>query len=511
MIAPDVKTVRLLDRLTIEGGTPGLTLMERAAKGLVEAALEMTAELKRPARILVLCGKGNNGGDGLLAAVGLKNAGAKVTCFLALGGETLQHDTRTALSRVRKASLACLDGRQAPLPAWHQFDLILDALFGTGFTLPLTESIRKLTRAVNLSGIPVLSADVPTGVDADTGAADSDALFADLTVTFGLPKRGLFFFPARTHVGDLRVQEIGLNLDPLRSLSRPLHVIDRTLAAGRLPKRAEDAHKKSCGRVLVVAGSKGMTGAAVLTAHAALKSGAGIVTLATPESLNTIFEIKLTEEMTLPLPDAGKGRFTASHTQPLLNALAEYDVLAIGPGLSRHPDVFKMVRELVLKSPVPVILDADGINAFEGKAALLKKAKSSVVITPHEGEFRRLTGEKEMGQGPTRINTLLNWQNKLSVAVVLKGAPTLIAFSPDYACVNTTGNPGMATAGAGDVLTGLIAGLFAQSGDLEGAAISGVFLHGLSGDAAVVEQTDYVVSALDLIRYLPHAFKEIER
>jgi len=509
MIAADVKTVRELDRLTLRAGVPGLTLMERAGDGVVEAALRMLRG-KEKGRVLVVCGKGSNGGDGLDAARKLAAAGTEVAGLLLFSEKEFRGDALACLQKAREASVRLIDGRtETRWPDFSGFDLVIDAIFGTGFSGSLHGIVKSCARAINASGAKVLSVDAPSGVDCDTGRADRDAVAADVTVTMGLPKIGQFFYPARGLVGELTIKDIGIPLSEAARRCGRVAATDAALAAKGILVRRGDTHKNLCGRVLIVAGSTGLTGAAVLSARAALKSGAGVVTLCVPESLNPVFEIKLTEEMTCPLPDNSRGFLTDSNAKDILKRLAGYDVLVLGPGLSRNPGTEKLAQTLALKSPVPVVLDADGLNAFAGRAALLKKARSSLVITPHEGEFRRMTGVKKIGEGPERIGTLLRWQKTLGIGIVLKGAPTLVSFGKGKAFINTTGNPGMATAGAGDVLTGLIGGLFAQSKDLASASLTGVYLHGLAGDAAALELTQNCLTAQDLIDFLPSAFKAL--
>lgn len=505
MFVSDVKTVRELDRITARESST-LTLMERAGEGVAEAAESLLDGVRKP-RVAVVCGKGNNGGDGLDAARRLCRPGRRITCLLLSGKTAYAGDARTCLKRAAKSPVRLVDR----LPSFRAFDLVIDAMVGTGFTGRFSGNLRECARAINASGVRVLAVDAPSGVDCDTGEADEDAVCADVTVTIGLPKTGLFFHPARGLVGDLKVKDIGFPAGETERRCNGLTAIDAALAARGLPLRPGDTHKNRCGRVLVVAGSKGLTGAAVLAARSALKSGAGVVTLAVPESLNAIFETKLTEEMTLPLPDAGRGYLNVSNAKAVLKALDGYDALVLGPGLSRNSGALKLARELTLKSPAPVVLDADGINAFAGHASLLKKAASPVLLTPHEGEFLRLTGAAKAGRGPQRIASALKWRKETGCGLVLKGAPTLIAFAPDKVYINTTGNPGMATAGAGDVLSGLIGGLLAQSKDPESAAVSGVYLHGLAGDAAALEMTEYCLTAGDILNGFPAAFKEVTR
>jgi NAD(P)H-hydrate epimerase len=505
----DVNTVRSLDKITIDTGTPGLTLMERAGEGLFEAALELIKGLNSPS-VLVVCGKGNNGGDGFVVARKLSETGIAVTCVLLSGENTYQGDALTNLEQLKSTPVKIIPGtRSAQRPAFKDFDLIIDAIFGTGFSGAIQGAWRKCIEAINTSGARVLAVDTPSGINSDTGEVEDIAVMAHMTVTMGLPKLGQCFYPGHAHVGDLRVQDIGYLKKDIQNNAGQVSMINREIAGRGILPRKGDEHKNQCGRVLLVAGSTGMTGAACLAARAALKSGAGIVTLCIPESLNPILETKLTEEMTYPLADSGRGTLGKANAREILELAKTFDVLVLGPGISQHRGTQTLVRDLVKRSPVPVVLDADGINAFNGQSGTLKKKKNPVVITPHEGEFKRLTGIKDLGKGPEKIRCLLDVQKKLGVGIVLKGAPTLISLSPDKAYINTSGNPGMATAGAGDVLTGLIGGFYAQTKDFPAACVTGVFIHGVAGDAAAVELGENFLTAHNIIDFLPRAFKEI--
>lgn len=510
MLVSDTSAIRELDRLTIASGTPSLTLMERAAEGLLEAALQMLENIPQP-KVLVVCGKGNNGGDGLALARLLLARGISTSTLLLFKPSCYTQDALTNLKKLEHCFVQPLDGtRSEHWPDFNSFDLIVDAIFGTGFSGSLNGLPRLCIERINASRALVLAADTPSGTNCDSGEASDCAVLADVTVTFGLPKIGQLFYPARAHVGDLRVKDIGLSTKQTVSLCGSFELITASTAKAGILERKGFEHKNSCGRVLVVAGSTGMTGAACLTAHAALRSGAGMVTLCVPDSLNPIFEAKLTEEMTLPLPDNKKGFLTAKHEKKILSILNTYDAVVIGPGLGKNQSTQSLIRGLVRKSPIPVILDADGLNAFEGRTGQLASCKSQILLTPHDGEFRRLTRcEVVPTQGLDRINLVRRKARCLKTGLILKGPSTLVTFSPEKTYINTTGNPGMATAGAGDVLSGLIAGLFVQIHDLEKAARAAVYLHGLSGDAAALELTENALIASDLIQYLPQAFKEV--
>ncbi len=276
----------------------------------------------------------------------------------------------------------------------------------------------------------------------------------------------------------------------------------------KIPKRANDTHKRDFGHVLVIGGSKGMTGAAYLASHAAMLSGAGMVTCAIPESLNSIMEVKLTEEMTLPLPDIKAGSFSFKAAKKILEFSERVSVIALGPGLSRNKETLKFARYVIRKSDKPIVLDADGIISLEGHTDLLKKRKAVTVLTPHPGEMRALIGKSISVIQAARGKIAFNFAKKHNVIMVLKGHGTIVAHSKYGAYVNTTGNSGMSTAGAGDVLTGMISGFMAQGIEAYSASIIGVYLHGLAGDIAAKEKGEFSLIASDLLNKIPQAIQE---
>ncbi|MBL8028199.1 MAG: NAD(P)H-hydrate dehydratase, partial [Fibrobacteres bacterium] len=364
---------------------------------------------------------------------------------------------------------------------------------------------------INSSTLYVISADTPSGTNCNTGETPGETVYADLTVTFGLPKIGQFFLPAKQHVGSLKIHEIGLPKKEIAALCSKTLLIDRETAFRGIKKRLGNEDKNRVGRVLVIAGSTGMTGAAVLTAMAALRSGAGIVTLLVPESLNTIFEIKLTEEMTIPLADNSKGFFCINNVETAKVIASNYDVVAIGPGLGRSEETIGFVKGLLLSPEIKAaVIDADALFALSNDTEIISNLKYPVVITPHEREFRRLISPAIIPvKGDERVTFLRKTAKKFKkTVIVLKGSPSLVCCDAEEVYINTTGNAGMATAGSGDVLTGITAALLAQNKDASSAAVSAVYLHGLSGDMAKEKLTEYAMTSGDIITFLPEAFKE---
>ncbi len=511
--------MRLLDRATIGGGhASGETLMERAGSGLVEAMERHYGSLLAM-RVLVLCGTGSNGGDGFAAARHLAGRGAQVLVGLLGEPGRVAGDARTNLERLGEAGLEsqaiATEGDLARLVAARdEWDFALDALLGTGARgTPeglMAAGVNAL-RELDDAGTAVVAVDIPTGVGADTGAIARRAVRADLTVTFGYPKRGHFLYPGRAFVGALEVVDIGLAPAAVGAGALPVSLATAPEMARLLPARDPRAHKGSVGRVLVVGGSVGLTGAVALAARAALRAGAGYVQAAVPRSLNDILEVKLTEEMTIPMPETAERTLATAALEPLLARAGDADVVALGSGLSRHREAAEVARRVAAESERPLVIDADGLNAFEGQAEAIARGRAPRILTPHLGEMHRLTGPEPAEIEARRIDVTLESAQRWRAVVVLKGAPTVIAAPDGRATVNSTGNPGLATAGTGDVLTGAIAGMVAQGLAPYDAARLGVFLHGMAGDLAAGEKGQAGMVAGDVLESLPLAILGLAR
>ena len=511
--------MRRLDRATIEGGhASGEALMERAGAGVVEA-MERRYGPSLGLRVLVLCGTGNNGGDGLVAARHLRARGAEVHVGVLgdharIRGEALIHLDRLTASGFAVASITTDDELVRLLASRDRWDFALDALLGTGARGEpeglLADAVQRL-RQLDDAGTYVVALDLPTGVHADSGAIARRAVRADLTVTFGCPKRGHFLYPGRAFVGTLEVADIGLDPHALETMSIPVHLATAAAMAALLPARDPRAHKNSVGRVVVVGGSTGLTGAVALAARAALRSGAGTVQAAIPRSLNDVLEVKLTEEMTLPMPETAERTLALAALEPLLARAGQAEVIALGSGLSRHRDAAELVRRVVAECDRPLVIDADGLNAFEGHTEALLSAPAPRVLTPHLGEMRRLTGVDTEALEANRIDVTREWAQRWRSVLVLKGAPTVIGAPDGRATVIPTGNPGMATAGMGDVLTGAIAALIAQGLTPYDAARLGAYAHGMAGDRVAGEKGQYGLVAGDVVEALPLALLTLAR
>jgi NAD(P)H-hydrate epimerase len=502
--------MRRIDQLSQEMGIPTLELMENAGRAVFDEVCRRLAENPCP-KITLICGKGNNGGDGLVAARLLKNQGFSVQVFLAAQGAELKGGAGDNLRAARQAGVVIVECPKAEAvgAACAQADLIIDALLGTGVKGPLEGETAALVKAINQAGRPILAVDLPSGVNADNGEVLSVAVQADATVSLGLLKWGQMFYPGRGHVGKLKVADIGLPGKAIAAVAPFAENLEAAEIAVRLPQRPPDAHKAACGRVLVIAGSVGYTGAAALASLAALRMGAGLVTLAVPESLNDVMEMKLTEVITRPMPET-PARSLAHAALPALLTLAEKnDVVLIGPGLSLQFETALLARDLVGGIAVPMVIDADALTALSEDITILERTFAPVICTPHLGEMSRLVGMPVAQVRKNQISLCRRLAGSISGVIVLKGATTLVADGEGSVRVNTTGNPGLASAGTGDVLTGMIAGLVAQKMKPFDAASSAVYLHGLAGDLAVEEKGVFGLIASDALEEIPAATLQI--
>lgn len=505
------KEMQLIDREAIEKySIASLNLMQRAGTKVAQTAQNILAGGKGR-NVVVVSGSGNNGGDGFVAARLLHEVGFSVKVFVFAPNKKLSSDASTNFAKIKdltKATFLSQETLPFFLKATAEADLTIDAIFGTGFSGKPGGLAKKVIEVVNKSGAEVLSVDIPSGVEADTGRVYGEAVKATRTVTFGLPKLGCLTSPGASFTGSLSVADIGF---PSQLLERKgyLNLATPEELSRMLPERKPDAHKKECGMVFVLAGSVGMTGAAAMTSQTAMRAGAGIVTLGIPESLNDIMEAKLTEVMTYPLAETAERTLDAGAYHQVMEKLEEFDVLAIGPGLTQHESTVKLVRDLLENVKLPVVLDADGLNALVGQTHLLKKRAAETVITPHPGELGRLVGKTAAEVQEDRVGFAKQAATQWRVVTVLKGTRSVIAEPGGEVFINSTGNSGMASAGTGDVLTGIISSLWAQGLNAVDAAVLGTYLHGLAGDMVAKDKTIYSLIATDLIEYLPKAIRSL--
>lgn len=503
-----------LDRRTIEeAGIPGMVLMENAGRGTVREILASYPDIRK-GRVAILAGRGNNGGDGYVIARYLINRGVWVKVFLLAEHSKVRGDARLNLDILLKMNASIVevtdhDVWKAVLPELEGYQLIVDAIFGTGLRSDITGLIKAIVNDINSLPVPKVAVDLPSGLHADTGNVLGACVKAERTLTFALPKRGLLLYPGVDFTGRLKVVDIGI---PSYLLNEE-EISDHLLSLGDLTQsvrpREPNSHKGDYGHVLMVAGSAGKTGAAALSCQAAARMGAGLVTLGIAESLNPIMEEKLTEVMTEPLAEETSGFLGMSSFERILELMEGKRVLALGPGMSTHESTVKLVHRIVEKSTIPLVIDADGINALSIDTGSLKQATVPVVLTPHPGEMARLIGEHAKEVQKDRIAIARDFAQTFNCYLVLKGTRSLVAEPGGHVFINPTGNAGMASGGMGDVLTGMISGLMAQNYDVVTSAKLAVFMHGLAGDMVAVEKGPVGLIASDLIEAIPRVFQAL--
>jgi NAD(P)H-hydrate epimerase len=487
-----------LDRATQTAGTPAEVLMERAGAGTARACLDLLGG-GYGRRAVVVCGKGNNGGDGLVVARHLARAGVRTVVCLLEPGSALREPAAGNLERLAGET----DVRVRPFDAaalareLDRADIAVDAIFGTGFRGAPDDAWAEAIDLLNTGPAAVVSVDIASGVDGATGAVAGVAVRADLTVTFGAAKLGSMLLPGAGYAGDVRVVDIGFDDAAVPAevgLTEPADV------ARALPARAVDGHKRASGTVVVVAGSRSMTGAVRLVARAAARAGAGYVIVAVPRSILTVVQAELEETVFLPLPETSAGTVSPDALGDVMDALAGAHALAIGPGLTRVAETASFVRELVRGAPVPAVIDADALNAFAGDANALADRKAEAVLTPHLGELARLV-DRSLDDAVTEARGLAG---RTDAVALLKGTRTVVAAPDGRVRVNPTGSTALATAGTGDVLTGTIGGFLARGAEAFDAAWAGAFVHGLAGILAGNDLGDGVVAG-DVTERLPDA------
>ncbi|MGQ9780253.1 MAG: NAD(P)H-hydrate dehydratase [Bacillota bacterium] len=490
-----------------EYGLPGLLLMENAGR---EVAGAIEARYGSPLRVAVVCGPGNNGGDGLVAARHLCLRGHAVEVWLLAEEEAYRGDALVNLKAARAIGLPLRrvpEEEEALREALRRHDVIVDACFGTGFSGAPRPQAAAAIRAMNGAGRPVVAVDIPSGVEADTGAVRGEAVRAVLTVTFALPKLGCLLYPGAACCGELVVVPISL---PLGAMAEKLRrrLSQEAEVAALLPDRPKDAHKGLAGRVLGIGGSPGLTGAPFLAARGALRAGAGLVTVLLPAGLPWVE--KPAEVMLATLPAGPEGGFAPEAAEALGPWLARADVLAFGPGLGQGPGARALLATVAARWRGPLILDADGLNLLAGALELVSGEHGPWVLTPHPGEMARLVGTTVAEVQADRVGHAERQAAAWRAVVVLKGVPTVVAEPDGRTWLNPTGHPAMATGGMGDVLTGVIAGLAAQGMDPAAAAVAGVYLHGLAGEIAAAARGGVGILAGEVADAVPAAMGKVK-
>ena len=506
--------MREADRFTIEDiGIPSLVLMENAGRQVV-AAIEAAYESRLSGRVAVLFGRGNNGGDGFVVARTLVQRGVDASVFVIGSLAEVRGDAKLNLDILGRLGVTVVEIGDEQSWELHFSEishctLIVDAMFGTGLTSALGGMMETVVADVNASSIPIVSIDLPSGLSADTPHLIGDCIDASMTVTLAAPKLPLVLPPGEAHAGDVVIADIGIPHEVIDGVDgRHIELLTPEALRDVVEPRAADSNKGDFGRVTIIAGSRGKTGAAHLAAMAALRSGAGLVTVATPASALPIVASMAPEMMTEALDEAPDGSLSASALDRLLEL--RHDVIACGPGLGRSPGVADFVRALLERATVPLVLDADALTVLANDPGrLMGTEEREVIITPHPGEMARLIGGTVQDVQASRIDVAADFATTHRIYVVLKGHRTIIATPDGNVFINPTGNAGMATGGTGDVLTGVIAAWLAQVLDAEAACRLGVFLHGAAGDLAEAHEGQVGMVASDVIGHLGSALNRL--
>jgi len=489
-------------------GIPGIVLMENAGRGAAEILCSAFPDMHRR-RIAIVAGKGNNGGDGFVMGRHLLNRSLSVKILLLSHPEALQGDAKTNFEIFSR-----MKGEVISSPGPDHFeklkkdlqgaDILVDAIFGTGLNSEVKGFHREVIEHLNSLRKPIVAVDIPSGLDANTGRPLGTAIRAFLTVTFGLPKVGHLIAPGPDYTGELRVVDIGIPGNLVEEEKIQTHLLEEQEIRNWLSlPRDRNTHKGDYGHLLVIAGSVGKTGAAAMACEAALRMGAGLVTLGIPESLNPIMEVKLTEAMTEPLPETSEKTLGLRAFNPILRLSENKRALIIGPGIGTVKETQSLVIKLLRTLDLPIILDADGLTALSSWTGTFPTARQPLILTPHPGEMARLRHSTVKEVQEDRIGVARQFSQSRRVFLVLKGYRTLITTPEGESFINPTGNPGMASGGTGDVLTGMIGGLVCQGLDILRSLQAAVYLHGLAGDRVAEEKGERSLVAMDMVKAIP--------
>jgi ADP-dependent NAD(P)H-hydrate dehydratase / NAD(P)H-hydrate epimerase len=504
-------TMQEIDRQAIaEFGIAGLDLMEAAGRACTNTIISDHGPSGHAA---VMAGKGNNGGDGYVIARQLSEAGWRVRVYILAERGEIGGDAATNLERLpREMVFFCpLEGQLASLypDEINRADIIVDAMLGTGLRNDLAGVYLEAVEIINASGRTIMAVDIPSGIHGTTGRVLGCAVRATVTVTFAFAKLGHVLYPGAEYTGRLIVADIGIPPN-LMETAPGYDLLNDDFIRPMLRRRDRQAHKGDFGHCLIIAGSTGKTGAAALSANSAMRAGSGLVTLAVAEGLHGILEIKTTEVMTEPLPDSGSGHITSSAFPAIEKLLAGKDALAVGPGLGSRPGTTALIQTIIASVALPMVIDADGLNALAEDITILRRKKSAaVILTPHPGEMARLLGASIPDVEADRISVAQDFARNFGVYLVLKGARTIIASPDGTAAINGSGNPGMASGGMGDVLTGIIVSLLGQQYSAWDACRIGVYLHGYAANLVADEKGEIGISASDVQEMLPHAYNRL--
>ncbi len=500
---------RSLDEASVQAGTPAEKLMESAGTHAAEWILSRF----QPNVAVVLAGPGGNGGDALVVVRRLVQAGVAVRTFARRGMESCPLLTRAMSKRLTDlgVKIEVLGTDLDPLnEAVERADCVIDGLFGSGLSRPLFGEDAEIIGVLNGRAVPIISLDLPSGLASDSGKIPGPAVRADVTIAMAFYKPSHWLYPAAEYCGDVHIVGVDYPQEAMSLVSPTARVHNAETVGAMLPSRKPSGHKGTFGRVLAVVGSQGMTGAVILCAQGALRAGAGLVTLALPETIAPVIQAAVPEAITLPLPDRNGRLVDPDILERLRPAMEQADVMAIGPGLSREPETMDLVRRIIEAFEGKLVIDADAIYAFDGRPDFLAAVAGRAVLTPHPGEFAVMIGSTALDVDDDRLNRVEEFVSRQSPALVLKGRPTVIGLPDRSIAVNPTGNTGLATGGSGDVLTGLMAGLIAGGSSVKDAAVAAPFIHGLAADRWAANFSERSLTPSDVLDELPRILKELE-
>jgi len=504
-----------IDRKTIkEIGIPGPILMENAGIQIVKALRSKFPEPQRE-KVVVVAGRGNNGGDGLVVARHLFNQGCRPLVLLLSSKQEVKGDAALNLKIAQRLGIEIFEIKSSKTWDKHlkkilQSTLLVDAVFGTGLSHPAKGLYAKVIKDINKSKAYKIAVDIPSGLSSDTYQIIGPCVKADLTVTLAAPKIAHVFPPAEDWVGELVVGEISVPPFLFEDDNLKLELVEKKDILPYFKKRKKDTHKGTYGHLFIISGSFGKTGAAVMAGKAALKMGAGLVTIGTPLSCLPVVARPMVELMTEPLPETAERTISSEALEKAIALLKDKEALLIGPGISTHKSTSEFVLSLLPKIKLPIVIDADALNILASKPQILKSLRKPLILTPHPGEFARLIRLSTRDVLERKLELVPEFSEKYGVYLVLKSYKTIISTPEGKVFINPTGNPGMATAGSGDVLSGMIASMIIQEKNLLEAILAAVYVHGLSGDIGADKLGERFLTAANLINYLPRTFKQLE-
>lgn len=500
--------MQLMDRETINTyGIPGRVLMENAGRGAAKMLMENIPDIFQK-RVAVFTGRGNNGGDGFVIARYLFENGIKTAVFTLSSRDRIGGDAKANLNLLLPLDIDVIEIPDAHSFSHHtaallHYDIFVDAVLGTGLSSDVRGHFKDIIAWINKQNKYVFAVDIPSGLNADTGQACGISIEANATATFGCAKIGHVVYPGRTYTGTLKTIDIGIPAHIRKAVNPQHHLLTTNMIGKYFTPRDPEAHKGSTGHLFIIGGSAGKSGAVTLAGLAALRSGAGLVTLGVPHSLNSVMETTTLEAMTAALPDSASAGIDETSVDKILDLLNGKSCLAIGPGLGLSDSTRKLVRHIVARTPLPTVMDADALNCLAADTSVLKSAQAPIILTPHPGEMARLTGSSSKAVQNDRITVARSFTQKFGCFVILKGAATIISDPDGNIYINPTGNPGMAAGGMGDVLTGIIGGFITQGFPLKAAIQAAVFLHGAAADHLLQTIGPVGYSASDVANGLP--------